>query len=176
MSTRIERTEAIEAIEKKLTGATGIYLTDFNKINVEKMTQFRRDIRNAGGKYVVVKNTLTSLAFEKCGLNELTPFIKGPIGIAYTTEEATSPAKVIRDFKKKNKNLLDLKIALLDGNLFDAKQVAKLADLPSREILLSQLLSCLNAPMTNLVCTLNGLFTKFLGTLEAVKNKKESDN
>lgn len=176
MSTRIERSEAIETIEKKLTGATGIYLTDINKINVEKMTEFRRDLRNTGGKYVVVKNTLTSIALEKCGLNDLIPYLKGPVGIAYTTEEATSPAKVIKDFRKKNKKLLDIKIAYINGSLFNAEDVSKLADLPSRDVLLSQLLSCLKAPMTNLAGSLNGIFLKLIGTLEAVKNSKESDD
>ena len=176
MSTRIERTEAIEAIEQKLSGATGIYLTDINKIDVEKMTKFRRDLRDAGGKYVVVKNTLTSIAFEKSGLQDLIPYLKGPVGVAYTTEEATSPARVIKDFQKKNKKLLDLKIAYVDGTMFNADEVGKLADLPSREVLLSQLLSCMKAPMTNFAGALNGILTKFVGTLEAVKSKKEEEN
>ncbi len=176
MSTRIERTEAIEAIEEKFTGTTGVYLTDVNNINVEKITEFRRNLGNTGAKYVVVKNTLTSLAFEKCGLSELVPYLKGPIGIAYTKEEATSPAKVIKDFKKKNKKLLDVKVAYVDGSVFSADDVSKLADLPSREVLLSQLLSCLKAPTTKLACSLSGIFTKFIGTLEAIKNKKESEN
>ncbi len=141
MSTQKERTEAIATLEKEFTGATGIYMTDFTNINVEKITKFRADIRNSGGKYLVVKNSLASIAMERCGFTELVPYINGPMGIAITREDAIEPAKVIKDFKKKNKDLLSLKVAYVDGALFNAEQAGKLADLPSREILLSQLLS-----------------------------------
>ncbi len=176
MSTRNERNEAITTLEKELTGATGIYMTDFNKINVEKITKFRADIRHSGGKYLVIKNTIARIAFERSGFSELIPYIKGPIGIAVTKEDAIGQAKVIKDFKKSNKELLEVKIAYVDGTLFNAEQTARLANLPSKEVLLSQLLSCLNAPMAHFVGSLNGIFTKFVGVLEAVKNKKESES
>ncbi len=175
MSTRTERTEAIEVLKNEFTGASGIYLTNVNNIKVEKMTMFRKSLRNVGVKYIVVKNTLAQKAFEKCGFNDLIPFLKGPIGIAITKDDATSPSRVIKDFRKENKKLLDIKVAYVEGNLFNAEETNKLADLPGREVLLSQLLSCLNAPMTNFVCSLSGLFTKLVGTLEAVKNKKETE-
>lgn len=176
MSTKVERTEAIATLEKEFTGATGIYMTDINNINVEKMTKFRANLRNSGGKYIVVKNTLAHLAMERCGLNGLVPYLIGPIGIAITKEDAITPAKVIKDFKKKNKGLLSIKVAYIDGDLFSGEEAAKLADLPGRDILLSQLLSCLSAPMSNLVGSLHGIFTKFVGVLEAVKNKRQSES
>lgn len=174
MSTRDERIETIAVLEKEFTGATGIYMTDFTNINVEKLTKFRADMRNSGGKYVIVKNTLARLALEKCGLNDLIPYMSGPIGVAITKEEAIGPAKVIKNFKKSSKNLLEVKIAYVDGTVFSAKETEKLADLPSREVLLSQLLSCLSIPMANFVGTLTSILTRFVGTLEAVKNRKES--
>lgn len=176
MVTRTERTKKIEQLEQEFSGASGIYLTDINKINVEKMTAFRRNLREAGASYVVVKNTLARIALEKCGMPDVIPFLKGPVGIAVTKEDATNPAKVIKDFKKENKDLLDLKVAMIEGNVYNAQEATKIAELPSREVLLSQFLSCLNAPMSNFVGALNGIFTKFVGTLEAVKKQKEADN
>lgn len=176
MSTRTERTETIATLEKEFTGATGIYMTDFTGINVEKITQFRADMRNSGGKYLVVKNTLARIAFEKCGLEKLVPFLKSPIGMAITKGDAITPAKIIKDFQKNNNNLLDLKVAYIDGNLFSGNEAARIAELPSREVLLSQLLSCLKAPMTNLAGSLNGILAKFTGTLHAVLKKKESES
>ena len=176
MSTRIERTEAIRTLEKEFSEATGIYMTDFTNINVDKMTRFRADMRNSGGRYLVIKNTLARIALEKCGLNQLIPYLNSPIGVAITRGDAISPAKVISEFRKKNKNLLDLKVAYIDGNLFSGKEAAKIAALPGREVLLSQLLSCLCAPMSNFVGSLNGILVKFVGTLNAVLNKKEIEN
>lgn len=175
MSTRSERTEAITTLEKAFTGATGIYMTDFTGINVEKMTKFRADMRGSGGKYLVVKNTLARIACEKCGLEQLVPYLKSPVGIALTKEDSIAPAKIIKEFRKNNKNLLDLKVAYIDGNLFSGDEAARIADLPSKEVLLSQLLSCLKAPMTNLVGSLNGILLKLTGTLQAVLQKKESE-
>ncbi len=175
MSMRNERTEAIATLEKEFSGATGIYMTDFTNINVAKITKFRADISQTGGKYLVVKNTLARIALERCGFESLVPYLNGPVGVVITRDDAISPAKVIKEFKKKNKNLLPITIAYVDGSLFNADEASRLADLPSREVLLSQLLSCLSAPMTKLAGSLNGIFSKLLGTLEAVKNQKESE-
>lgn len=176
MSTRSEKTEAIATLEKEFSEATGIYMTDFTNINVEKMTKFRADMRSSGGRYIVVKNTLARIALEKCGLNQLIPYLDSPIGVAITRGDAIGPAKVIREFGKKNKNLLDLKVAYIDGNLFSGDEAAKIAALPSREVLLSEILSCLSSPMSNFVGALNEILAKFVRTLNAVLNKKESES
>lgn len=176
MSTRSERTDAIAILEEEFTDATGIYLTDFNRIDVQRITKFRTDLRNCGSKYIVVKNSLARIALEKCGFGDVVSCLKGQTGIAVTKEDAVQPAKVIKEFRKINKNLLELRIASVDGTVFNAEEASRLADLPSRDVLLSQLLSCLTAPMSNFVGALSGVFTKLTGTLEAVKNKKESEN
>lgn len=175
MSMRNERTEAIATLEKEFAGATGIYMTDFTNINVEKITKFRADIRQSGSKYLVVKNSLARVALERSGFEVLVPYLNGPVGVVITRDDAIGPARIIKEFKKSNKKLLSVKVAYIDGTLFNAEETSKLADLPSKEVLLSQLLSCLNAPMTKLVGSLNGIFTKFIGTIEAVKNQKESE-
>ncbi|MFP4416138.1 MAG: 50S ribosomal protein L10 [Chitinivibrionales bacterium] len=177
MSTRTERTQVIEALEKEFVNATGIYLTDFNGVDVEKVTKLRSNLRVQGARYLVVKNTLARIALERCGdqKGELIPFLKGPTGVAVTQEESTGPAKIIKDFRKEFKNLLDLKVAYVDGSLFDAEQADQLANLPSREVLLAQLLSVLKAPMTNLAGSLNGIMSKFVRTLDAVRQKKEAE-
>lgn len=171
-----KRNENIGVLEKEFTDATGIYMTDFTHINVEKMTKLRANMWNSGGKYLVVKNTLARIALEKCGLGQLIPYLKRPIGMAITKGDAIAPAKIIKEFRKKNKNLLDVKVALIDGNLFSGDEAARIADLPGREVLLSKLLSCLSAPMTNFAGSLNGILVKLTGTLNAVLQKKESES
>jgi large subunit ribosomal protein L10 len=177
-TTKAERTEVIEKLEKDFVSAKGLYLTDFNKINVEQITQLRVKFREKGVQYVVVKNTLAKKALERCsdGKEDLVKYLKGTVGIALSCNDGIAPAKVIQDFQKDNKDLLSLKIAYVDGGLFSAQDAVRLADLPSREVLLSQLLSCLKAPMSNMVGSLSGVFTKLVGTLESVKNQKASQS
>lgn len=176
MSTKTERNEAIDYLEKEFTGVSGLYMTDFTGIDVEKITQLRADLRNLNAKYLVVKNSLAKRALEKTGMKEVVPYLKGPTGLALAKDDYVGAAKAIKEFKKKNKNLLEVKIAYVDGNLFSSEEASKLADLPSKEVLLSQLLSCLNAPLANFVGSLNGVFTKLVGTLEAVKKKRKMNS
>jgi large subunit ribosomal protein L10 len=174
MSTRKERTEAIAVLEKEFQQAGGIYLTDINRIDVEKISKLRVAFRKQGIKYIVVKNTLARIACERCGKEALVPYLKGTIGVAVAQQESMAPAKIIKDFQKENKDLLAIKVAYVDGSLFNAADAVKLADIPSREVLLSQLLGCLEAPLAALAGSLEGVLTKFAGTLESVKNQKES--
>lgn len=175
MLTRSERAEMIEELSKEFGEAKGIYLTGIERIDVEKMTQLRAEFRRNGVQYRVVKNTLARRALGECGCEGLQDYIQGATGVAFTTEEATSPAKIIKDFHKANKDLLKVKAAYIEGTVFDGDQADKLADIPSREVLLSQLLSCLQAPVSNVASALNGILTKLVGTLEAVRTKNESE-
>jgi large subunit ribosomal protein L10 len=174
MSTRTERCEVIDELENEFRNAKGIFLADNNKINVEKVTKLRSDLRKSGIKFIVVKNTLAKEAAKRVGKDALLPHFKGPTAVAISPIDGTAPAKVIRDFQKDNKDLLGLKIAYVDGSLFNSADALKLADLPSREALLGQLLGCLQAPMGKFAGALNGILTKLVGTLEAVKETKSS--
>ncbi len=180
MATRIERTQSIEVLEKEFRDAKGIYLTNINKIDVEKITKLRNDVRKMGMKYIVVKNTLARIALERCGKKELAPFLKGQIGVVVARNEGMAPARIIRDFQKefgkdKLKNILEVKVAYVDGITFGGQDTARLADIPSREVLLSQLLCVLDAPMSKFAGTLLGVLTTFAGTVDAVRKKKEAE-
>lgn len=174
MSTRIERAAVIDKLENDFREAKGIFLADNDRINVEKVTALRADFRKAGVRYIVVKNKLAQNAVKRIGKEELAPYFRGPTSVAFSETEGVAPAKIIRDFQKENKDLLQLKIACVDGALFDAEKALRLADLPSRDILLAQLLGCLQAPMGKLAGSLCGLLTKLVGTLTALKEKKAS--
>lgn len=165
----------IEELSKDFGEATGIYLTGIERIDVEKMTRLRAEFRRNGVQYRVVKNTLARRALGQCGCVDLQDFVQGATGVAFTKDEATSPAKIIKDFRKANKDLLKVKAVYVEGTVFDGDQADRLADIPSREVLLSQLLSCLQAPVSNVASVLNGILTKLVGTLEAVRAKSESE-
>jgi large subunit ribosomal protein L10 len=96
--------------------------------------------------------------------------------VALARQDSMVPAKIIKDFQKENKDLLAVKIAYVDGTVFNAQDTMKLADIPSREVLLAQLLGCLQAPMANMAGSLNALLIKFAATLDGLKNKRESES
>lgn len=174
MSTRAERTADIEELENIFKNATGIFIADNNKINVEKVTKLRSDLRKNGIQYIVVKNTIAKIAAKRVGKEDLVPHFKGPTAVAVTQKDGPAPAKIIRDFQKDNKDMLGLRLAYVDGSIFKGEDALKLADLPSREVLLAQLLGCLQAPMGKFAGVLNGFLTKFVGTLNALKDQKSA--
>jgi large subunit ribosomal protein L10 len=174
MSTRTERDAIISELEEAFRSAQGIYVTDNNKINVEVVTRLRSELRKSGVRYFVVKNTLAKEACKRVGITSLDPFFKGPTAVAVASGDAMAPAKILRNFRKELKDLLEVKAAFADKTLFTGAQADQLADLPSREVLLSQLLGVLQAPMGNFAGALNGILSKFVGTLEAVKNQKDA--
>ncbi len=180
MSTKTERTKSIELLEKEFKDAKGIYLTNINRIDVEKITKLRNTIRKKGMKYIVVKNTLARIALERCGKKELTPFLKGQVGVVVSQNESMTPAKIIKDFQKEFgkddlKNILEVKIAYVDGSTFSGPDTARLADIPPREVLLSQLLGVMQAPVAKFAGTLNSVLTTFAQTVDAVRAKKEKE-
>jgi large subunit ribosomal protein L10 len=172
MSTRNERTTIIDELEQEFRGAQGVYITNNHKIKVEAVTRLRSELRKKGVRYFVVKNTLAKEACKRVGITDLDPFFKGPTAIAFSPLDSTAPAKTLRDFRKELKDLLEVKAAYVDGTFFSGAQADKLADLPSREVLMAQLLGVMQAPVGNMAGVLNGILSKFVGTLEAVKDKK----
>jgi large subunit ribosomal protein L10 len=172
MSTRNERTAVIDELEADFKNAKGIYITDNNKITVEVVTRLRSELRKSGVHYIVVKNTLAKEACKRVGIAGLDPHFKGPTAVAVAPNDSTAPAKILRNFRKELKDLLEVKAAYVDGTLFSGADADKLADLPSREALMSQLLGVMKAPIGNMAGALSGILTKFVGTLDAVKEKK----
>jgi large subunit ribosomal protein L10 len=152
----------------------GFYLTDINRIGVSKMTRLRAQFRKQGLKYMVVKNRLACIAAERCGKTDVLPFLKGPIGIVFANQDSTAPARIIRDFQKDNKELLEVRAVYVEGSLLDGSACAKLADIPSREVLLSQLLSVMKAPVQKFAGSLSSVISTFARTLDAVRAQKET--
>jgi large subunit ribosomal protein L10 len=174
MFTRAERNGKIEALEGMFGKALGIYLTDINRIDVGRITQLRRELRKEGFQYLVVKNKLAQIALERCGKTDIASFLQGPIGVVFADEDATAPARVLRDFQRDNKNLLEVKAIYVEGALLPGSECTRLADIPSREVLVAQLLSCLQSPVQKMATSLSGILSKFANALEQVRAQKES--
>ncbi|EMT50349.1 MULTISPECIES: 50S ribosomal protein L10 [Brevibacillus] len=145
---REEKVQAVNEIATKLRNSQTTVVADYRGLTVAQVTELRRQLREAGIEFVVLKNTLTRLATAKENLTELDQYLTGPNAIAFSTEDVIAPAKIIAEFAKKNEKL-EIKGGVIEGKVVGADEIKALAALPSREGLLSMLLSVLQAPVRN---------------------------
>jgi len=143
-----EKQDAVAVITTKLTQSPSTVVADYRGLNVAQVTELRKQLREAGVEFQVLKNSLVRRATESAGFAELNEILTGPTAIAFSGEDAVAPAKILNDFAKKN-DALKLKGAIVEGKVIGTDQVKALAELPSREGLLSMLLSVLQAPVRN---------------------------
>ncbi|WP_243388382.1 50S ribosomal protein L10 [Bacillus kexueae] len=149
MSSAIEQKKLIvDEIAGKFRDSVSTIIVDYRGLNVAEVTELRKKLREAGVEFKVYKNTLTRRAVEQAELTELNDALTGPNAIAFSTEDVVAPAKILNDFAKEHE-ALEIKAGVIEGNVATAEEVKAIADLPSREGLLSMLLSVLQAPMRN---------------------------
>lgn len=149
MSKAIEAKKVrVEEITEKFKTAATVVVVDYRGLTVGQITELRKQLREAGVEFKVYKNTMTRRAVEVAGLEGLNESLTGPNAIAFSTEDVVAPAKIINDFAKKN-DKLEIKAGVIEGAIASADDIKALAELPSREGLLSMLLSVLQAPMRN---------------------------
>jgi len=166
--------EIVNSLTQKFENSLAIYFTCYTGMNVLQATKLRKNFRENGIDYLVSKNTLTKIAAKNAGFEDkLDDFMRGQVGIAYSSQEdPISPARVIKDFKKENKGSLEVLGLIFEGNVFSADKFDELAALPGREELLAQFVSSIGQPMGKLVGTLGGAMSKFVGTLSSLKENK----
>ncbi|HLG28527.1 MAG TPA: 50S ribosomal protein L10 [Paenisporosarcina sp.] len=149
MSRAIETKKVrVEEITEKFKTAATVVVVDYRGLTVGQITELRKQLREAGVEFKVYKNTMTRRAIEVLGLEGLNESLTGPNAIAFSTEDVVAPAKIINDFAKKN-DKLEIKAGVIEGAIATSDDIKALAELPSREGLLSMLLSVLQAPMRN---------------------------
>ncbi len=166
-----KKTELVGELKEKLGTASAVYYTDFTGLNVKRMTELRRRFRKAGVEYVVIKNTLALRAVNESGL--VAERLRGPTGLVVAADPVLG-AKVLTDFAKEHDQKPAIKGGIFDGRALDVAQVKQLANMPSREQLLSELGATMQAPMAGLLGAMNALFTNFAGALDALKQQKDA--
>lgn len=149
MSKVLEAKQAVVGeISDKLKAAASVVVVDYRGLDVGQVTELRKQLREAGIEFKVYKNSMSRRATEATGLEGLNEHLTGPNAIAFSNEDVVAPAKILNDFAKKN-DKLEIKAGVIEGVVASAADVKALAELPSREGLLSMLLSVLQAPMRN---------------------------
>ncbi len=145
---REEKVQTVNEIATKLRESQTTVVADYRGLSVAQVTELRKQLREAGVEFKVYKNTLTRLATKQEGLSELDQYLLGPNAIAFSKDDVVAPAKILVDFAKKNEQL-EIKGGVIEGKVVGAAEIQALASLPSREGLLSMLLSVLQAPIRN---------------------------
>jgi len=169
---RSEKQEVVDRLREQFQESSSVICIDFRGVNVEKITRFRRQIQKASGNYHVVKNTLVRRAIEKTSFKELGQFLVGPTGIIFCPGEPMESAKIVKKFVEETNGALQIKGGIVDGAVFDATGIRKVATLPSRQELLAQLVAALQSPISGLIGTLEGIVREFVYTLKAIADKK----
>lgn len=149
MSTVLEAKKAVVSeIADKMKSAASMVVVDYRGLNVAQATELRKQLREAGVEFKVYKNSMVRRAAEESNLGGLNEHLTGPNAIAFSTEDVIAPARIINNFAKDNE-ALEIKAGVIEGELASVEEVKALATLPSRDGLLSMLLSVLQAPMRN---------------------------
>ncbi|SFJ37575.1 50S ribosomal protein L10 [Thermoflavimicrobium dichotomicum] len=160
MSKALElKKQKVAEIVEKLSNSKSTIVTDYRGLTVQETNELRKQLREAGVEFYVLKNTLTRRATAEVGLTELDQYLTGPTAIAFSNEDVVAPAKVLYKFSKDHE-ALEIKGGVVEGKVVGFDEIKALADLPSREGLLSMLLSVLQAPIRNFALAVKAVADK----------------
>jgi len=169
---RPEKENIVAEITDKLSRSEGVYLADFQGLNVEEINDLRNQLRQASVELKVVKNTLAKISIDQAGLQDLVEYLTGPTAMAFCLADPIIGAKILAEFQKKN-NKLELKAFVFDDKIYDKNYVDKIAKLPSPEQIRAQAVGTISAPLRNMVGVLNGLLTTIVNLINEIKKQKE---
>ena len=166
-----QKIDIVKNTTERFKKSSGIYFTSYTGIDVQTITNLRKSFRESNVEYVVTKNTLTKRAAKEAGYENLDDILTGQVGIAFS-EDGTAPARIIKQFKKENEDLLDILGLIFDGELYPSDKYLEFANLLSKEESLTKMVVMLNQPLTKFASALNNSFAKLLSTLGNLKETK----
>ncbi|MDQ7052237.1 MAG: 50S ribosomal protein L10 [candidate division KSB1 bacterium] len=171
---RPEKVAQVTMLKEKFSAAKSAFLTDFTGLSVEEITELRRKLRERNSEYLVVKNTLARLSAKEAGVEDILPYLEGPIAIAFSYDDPAAPARVIAEFvKSHSKPNPKVKACLIEGDVLPGEEAEEIAKWPTREELIARLVGQLNAPIYGLVNALADVSRRLVYVLNAIKEKKE---
>ena len=170
-----EKLNAVASARKLFEEAGSFFVTDYQGLNVADMTSLRKSLRESNVRYLIEKNTLFKIAAAEAGVPDVAEHFVGPTAIAFAMADPAVAAKILND-SYKAKELPRTKVFVVDEQVFESSEIGRLADLPSREILLSMVLAAVEAPFSQLVGSLDGFFRELIGSVDALAEKRKSES
>jgi large subunit ribosomal protein L10 len=168
-----EKKRIADDLHERFKKSMIVILTDYKGLDVSAMNTLRRKLRAANTEYQVAKNSLLVRASEGNDVALIKDQFKGPSGVALSYDDPVAPAKVLTDFIKENKNF-EIKVGVLNGKVVSVEGIQALSSLPSREVLLAQVLATMNAVPTALVTALSDVPRRLVNVLQAIKDQREA--
>jgi len=168
-----EKKRIVEDLHEKFSKSKVVILTDYKGLDVDSINDLRRKLRESQIQYQVVKNSLLIRASKDTDVELIKGSFKGPSAVALSFDDPVSPAKVLTKFAGENENL-EIKVGIMDGKVLDISAIKALSALPSRELLMGQLLSVMNGVPTGLVRALVDVQRRLLNVMMAIKEQKEA--
>lgn len=150
----------VEQLSEIIKSSVSGVLVDYKGITVEEDTKLRKELREAGVKYFVEKNTMLKRAFDSLGMEGFDEVLNGTTAIAVSADDQTAPARILGKFADANENKFNLKAGFVEGVVYDETGVKALSKIPSKEVLLAQLVGSLQGPMQKLAATIQAVADK----------------
>ena len=169
-----QKKQIVAELSESLKNSCIGVIVNYKGITVADDTKLRKSLRESGDEYKVVKNTLLSRALKEAGIDGLDSVLEGTTAIAISQEDYVGAAKILCEYAEKSKTF-EIKAGFVDGNVIDAEGVKNLAKLPSKEVLLAQVLGGLNAPITGFATVLNGTLKGLVVALNAIAEKQGAE-
>ena len=170
---REKKKQIISELEQILAKCSAAVFTDYRGLSTAELTELRRRLRQSGVGYRVVKNTLARFSAERAGKPYLLDLIEGPVAIAFGYGEVTQPAKLLVDHINSSRSELSIKGGFVGARRLTSGEVAAMAKLPSREVLLAKVLAGMQSPIVTLVSCLSSPMRGLVGVLQARIKKME---
>ena len=161
----------LERLSDVFSKAKSVYFTEYHGLKVSEITELRSEFYKADVEYLVAKNTLLKKAALSNNIEGLDIILKGSTAIAVSYGEPVAPARVIKEFTKES-DLPGVKGILFDGHVLPGSDFKKLAEMPSKDVMLSQLISMLQSPLQKFVSTVHAPMQNVVGVLNSLKEKK----
>ena len=171
---KTQKVDVVAQIKGLFENSGAYFITDYQGLNVSDMTVLRKELRESNVKYLVAKNSLFRLAAKDAGVDGLDEYFVGPTAVAFVNDDPSVAAKILHESNKKTE-LPTFKVFMVEGQLHQADEVKALAELPPRDVLLSQVVAAVEAPLTELVGTLDGFFRELVGVVDALEEKKKGE-
>jgi large subunit ribosomal protein L10 len=170
MLTKEQKHEQSLLLREKLAEVNTLFLLENHGLTVNDVNRLRSEVRKTHATYTVVKNTVVRLAVEGTEMEGITPFLSGPKVLAFTGGDGVALAKVLKDFIKTHPELR-FEQAYLEGQILEAREAEKIADLPSREELVAKLVNLLQSPIRRLAVALNAPLQQFVNVIGQIAEK-----
>ncbi len=169
---RPEKVSVVDNVREHLAKAGSIFVTEYTGLNVEQITKLRKDLRDNNIQYLVAKNTLVTIACKETGNENLAAYLKGQTALAFGVDDPVVAAKILyNSFKDIEKPVI--RAFTLKGELYKGSEITRLAELPTRELLLAHIIAAIESPISSTIGMIDSIFRELMASIDAVAASKQ---